>query len=325
MSESRFPDLIAGRFGWVIAGVLTVLVTQLNFRRDLRPLTESLLKLALTIPAAFWIVAAINDRFRFGKNLPPRAIRRDVRGLLQADESAGRRVVFVGHLDSADRRWTPTARAFLLLLLVIPYGLSFTLPQIGYRSQGLLFGLIALELTVALLLAIEPFRGRPLFDHQPGLALLAELARTWPRRPDAKVEAWFVATGANTFNLPKNGGGLESASSRDLARLIQQTGAEKPTLIIKLFDPGQGRGLSLLGPPKSVSMAHKAAKDHWIPHRFGSVNWRFPEHCPPCEGVECVSLLADAQPSAGRMASSVAGVCVRLRSRARERRGPARD
>lgn len=295
LTESRFPDLIAGRLGWLIAGVLLMVISLLNFYAEPKGPVRSILDSLFKLVAMVWMIVVLSDRIRFGKRLPPRVVRQDVFAHRGAENNANARVVFLAHLNAPDRRWPLVTRGWLfVLLLCVPAGLATFLPRLGYRGQVLLGGSIVVELVGTLLLMREPFRGRPAFDHRPGLALLVELARSWPTRPDGKLEAWFIAAGANTYNLWNKRGGLTSASSQELVRRIQQDEAGKPTLVIRFFDPGLGRGLVLLGPHKSAWMAHTAAKDHWIPHRFSAVSRRFaPEHFAPCEGVEAVSILAD--------------------------------
>lgn len=294
LKESRFPDRITGRLGWMVAGVLVVVITLLSFHGPPNTLLNSTLDFVFKILAATWMIAAFSDRFRFGKRLTPCTVRQDLLAHRVGEKDANARVVFLAHLSAPDRRWALATRGWLCFLLLLPAGLSMVLPRLGYRDQLVLWGSITVELVGTLLLMLEPFRGRPKFDHRPGLALLVELARSWPTRPDGKLEAWFLAAGANTYNLWDERGGLASRSSQELVRRIQQARAEKPTLVIRLFDPGLGGGLVLLGPRKSVWMAHTAAKDHWIPHRFAAVIWRFaPEHVAPCESVESVSFLAD--------------------------------
>src|SRR5262249_21435128 len=159
------------------------------------------------------------------------------------------RVIFVAQLNAPDRRWPLALRVwFGVLLLGAPVALSALLPRFGLSSQWYLAGLIAAELVGTLLLVLEPFSNDPAFDHRPGLALLVELARTWPTRPDGKLETWFLAAGANNFNLRNDRGGLASASSLALSRQIGDADTGRPTLIIKLFDPGLGDGIALMGP-----------------------------------------------------------------------------
>jgi hypothetical protein len=88
-------------------------------------------------------------------------------------------------------------------------------------------------------------------DGRIGCAILAELARTWPKRMTDRVDCWFAAT----------------PSLAALARELGKEPGERPdTLVIELDEPGVGEKLILAGRGPALSLASKAAHDLWIPH-----------------------------------------------------------
>ena len=95
-----------------------------------------------------------------------------------------------------------------------------------------------------------------------GLAVLLELARTWPRRAEERVEAHFAAVG---------GHGFDGDGARGLARTVRSEWPAKPTLTIGFLAPGVGSGL-ILASRTHETLARSAASDLWVPHR--SVRWR---------------------------------------------------
>jgi hypothetical protein len=94
-------------------------------------------------------------------------------------------------------------------------------------------------------------------DNRTGLAVLLELARTWPRRADARIEAHFMAVG---------GHGIDGAGSRALDETIRAEWPAKPTLLVDLSAPGVGKGL-IVSARGHADLARSAAADLWIPHR----------------------------------------------------------
>ena len=88
-------------------------------------------------------------------------------------------------------------------------------------------------------------------NRRTNLALLAELARTWPERLGDRVETWFVAS-PNTFGL---------------ARKLAREAGPRPTLLIDLDAPEVGAKLVLAGPGEASRLAAGAARDLWLPHR----------------------------------------------------------
>src|SRR5262249_11313877 len=157
------------RLGWFVAGAFVVVMTLLTFHGAPKTPVGSILNSLFNLLAVVWIIVAFSDRFRFGTRLPPCANRQDVFAHRGEKEKAIGRVVFVAHPNAPARRWPLATRSWLFFLLFAPAGLAAFLPRLGYRGQLVLVGSITAELVATLLLMREPFRGRPTFDHRPGL------------------------------------------------------------------------------------------------------------------------------------------------------------
>lgn len=97
-------------------------------------------------------------------------------------------------------------------------------------------------------------------DNRTGLALLMELARTWPRTPQSDLAVAFVATGVPS-----------STWLEELRREIVQPEPEVPTLVINLHSPGVGDTISLSGDGIALEFAETAARDLWLPAQVR--NW----------------------------------------------------
>jgi hypothetical protein len=180
------------------------------------------------------------------------------------------RVVFVTALD-APRSVIPDrlARFFQrALLFLVPALLALMLWS--ERPASLVLRLV--ELGIALLILLATVRGlvrdridwRPAegpADNRDGLATLIELARTWPGKMDERMEARFVAAGAQSV-----GAGLKALVGR-----IRDVWPPKPTLVIGIWSPG-------LGPPfyltanglEGYETLEPAAESLWIPYRWAS-------------------------------------------------------
>jgi hypothetical protein len=303
--ESRFPDLVAARAGW--AGLAVVLLVGIipGFRP--RPL-DAPGAFGLFVLAYALLVRGIAvglGRSRIAASWRPRTGTRDVLGRRAATASAPARVIFVAHLAAPDRRLPGELRGAIAVGCLIAVVLAFPHPRLGYPRTLSPLILAAVELVGIALLAREPFRGRPAFDHRPGLALLAGLAEGWSSRAEGKVEAWFFAAGANTLNLRRRLGRVTSSSMVDLEHRVGSQSRAIPTLLIKLFDPGLGHALLVGGRGESLSMAETAARDHGVPYHGFTANRSATAHGPAWEGVESISLLSDFLGLSGSQSDSV--------------------
>ncbi|MFO0954470.1 MAG: hypothetical protein U0835_25585 [Isosphaeraceae bacterium] len=102
--------------------------------------------------------------------------------------------------------------------------------------------------------AEAPHRG----DERTSLALLAELARTWPRRVELGLETWLVAS---AWRLQD-----------DLLRGLLSS--EPPTLWIRLAAVGVGPKLSISGCGPAVELVWQAAESLRVPFRRQKVECR---------------------------------------------------
>ena len=97
-----------------------------------------------------------------------------------------------------------------------PFSLVLRRARSTRRGWALpVLGLLWLLVLVRLFPYLKSARHPGLRDNRTGLAVLLELARTWPRRADARIEVHFVAVG---------GQGLDGAGSRALEESIRTNG-----------------------------------------------------------------------------------------------------
>jgi hypothetical protein len=138
--------------------------------------------------------------------------------------------------------------------------------------------------------------GSPPTDRH-GLAVLLEMARSWPRTGSRPIEPIFVASG---------GQHLDHAGSREVVRMLRSDWSGKPSLLVLLFAPGAGDKLRLFaaGSPASDldELVRGAARGLWIPIQHEELlapipPWPFGEYRPAVA-------LVGSDPSA-RLADSV--------------------
>jgi hypothetical protein len=113
---------------------------------------------------------------------------------------------------------------------------------------------IAWSITAAGLVALAfDHRPRPgaagLDDNRTGLALLAELARIWPKSARGRVNVGFLVVGG-----PHN------------SRIVVPGGLPGPVLLIEIANPGRGHQVAISGTSAARELASKAATDLWTPH-----------------------------------------------------------
>ncbi len=253
---SRFPHQVLPVLGWSGLGLGITLAAYFSDRD-----APGLLGVMAWVGAmAGWGVATLPG-LRFGHGWPPRATSRNVHAERATDGSPPARVVFRTPLDGVVLRSPEVPReassvnigallgCYLLWLLA---GWIYE-HDVGLPVPGILWILVLVHLFPYMKTARHP----GLRDNRTGLAVLLELARTWPRRADARIEAHFVAVG---------GQGLDGAGSRALDETIRAEWPVKPTLVIDLSAPGVGKGL-ILAARGHADLAGSAAADLWIPHR----------------------------------------------------------
>ena len=160
---------------------------------------------------------------------------------------------------------------FLLVLLTIRIGAYFLPARVGGLAvDSYLVGygypvlMAVVWIGIATLLAWENRPGsrveRSSRTDRRGLAVLLEMARSWPRIGSRPVEPVFVATGDEL---------LGRAASRELVRLLRSEWTGKPTLLVLLVGPGAGKRLGIFAAEASPSglydLVDDAARSLWIP------------------------------------------------------------
>ncbi len=151
------------------------------------------------------------------------------------------RVVFVTTLDAPPPRERLRLRriagrffGFICLILVVRTLHALPTGGIGERAAAIAFlAVFAMALAAWVVARIRPFVGEDPKENRDGLATLVEMARTWPRGTDRRIEARFVVAGGQL---------LDSAGLRALVRAIEVSWPRKRTLVIGLWSPA-------LGPP----------------------------------------------------------------------------
>ncbi len=249
---SRFPHQILPALGWCALCLGMTLATYLSDHG-----VSGVLRATAVIGAIVGWGIATFPGLRFGHGWPPRVASRNVLAARAVDGSPPARLIFRTPLDGIGVRgpevpwWASSVTVGVLVVTLL----------VSYRERGWALPVLVL-LWVHVLVRSVPFlksaRDPGLRENRTGLAVLLELARSWPRRADGRIEAHFVALG---------GQGLDGAGSWALEATIRDEWPIKPTLIIDLSAPGVGKGL-ILSARGHAELAGSAAADLWIPHRL---------------------------------------------------------
>lgn len=112
----------------------------------------------------------------------------------------------------------------------------------------------AVRVVVATPLVQPVFRSGP--NSPTGIALLLELARTFPQTLHDRPEVRVVGVG-----------GPPGAGTRSLIRSLRSTWPDKSTLLVVVLAPGHGRETEIGGCAAGLPLARRAAADLWIPAR----------------------------------------------------------
>jgi hypothetical protein len=255
---SRFPTLIAAQCEWAAFGLWMVFFAHHDVLLARR--------IGSALIGALCLIAIVRGWFRFGRSWRPRISSFNVSW--HRPSGARVRVVVLTHLDDTGRLMSAASRSALTALIAWLGAILILLDIGGPDAWG---SRPAAALMIALLgiIAVRAFDdagslpghapshpgGR---DNEMALALLIELARTWPARLAERVEARFVAVGAS---------GIDSVGARALARQILEGWPAKPTLVLILEAGAPDPRLALAGRGPVLELAEAAVKDLWIPHR----------------------------------------------------------
>lgn len=258
---SRFPQRVAPWIGWIVYGVLVTAEYIILLSDSLLPL---LLALVLSAWIMWWLWAVISNAIHVGRRFPPRESAPIVIASLPGDRSAPVRVVFQALLGGLEPdlshlvSWTRFGACVFLLtypLFMILMGIS-TKPSVGF---------LVFVWTWILWCLFDEYRWsrRLRISPQPeryGLALLMELARTWPGTGSRPIDPVFVAAGGQQ---------LDYAGSREVVRLLASESMSPPSLTVRFFAAGAGDQVWLTtNDPKSagtLDLALDAGRSLWIP------------------------------------------------------------
>ncbi len=159
------------------------------------------------------------------------------------------RVVIAARVAEPARRLGGPARSAAAgLVILMAVVLQATARDGADRPTGVTIAAWAGVIAGLLALAYEPgpTKGGPVANWT-GMALLSELARTWPRSARSRLDVRFRALG-------------------DSEAWPAPTVSVPPTLTILLTSPALGTTLRLGGTPTVRDLALQAARDLWVPH-----------------------------------------------------------
>lgn len=203
------------------------------------------------------------------------------------------RVVFVTSLDASPPLPQTSARKWsgwlFTLLVLIQFFISLsrvTLPTAIKFALPATFQIVLVAWVVG---RIRPFVGEGKTDNADGLGALTELARTWPKSFDERLETRFAALGGQALNL---------AGLRALGRQIREDWPRKPTLVVGLWSPGVGQRITLAS-PSLEELAGEAAASLWIPTRRPRSVTIMNDLCPFGNDPPFIGLVGVAEPGEG--------------------------
>jgi hypothetical protein len=280
---SRFPRRVAPWIGWLGYGGL-ITTAYILVRSD--SCLSWVLALVLSCSSFPWLNAVISNWIHPGRHRPPRELVPLVIASLPSTSSAPARVVFQALLGGLEAdlahllRWTRFGVYCFLSIVPGPMVLMMIITKPAFGADA---GRMSARMTNEILsrfaypgfLAIawiwilwclfdEHHRSRRLrVSPRPeryGLALLMEMARTWPRTGSRPIEPVFVAAGGQR---------LDYAGSREVVRLLGSEWEARPSLLVPFFAPGAGDTV-WLGTSDSVASGTQqlgldAGHSLWIP------------------------------------------------------------
>lgn len=310
VNGSRFPQRVGPWVAWLGYGFLATINYALVLQDNLR-----LLVIALFFPFSLWpwVNGLISNGIRPGRRHAPLEPAPVVIATLPHQQPAPIRVVFQSvmsgvkadpfHFAVQGTVKTVAVYGFLLffpffwaefslmckwILILDPKRSDLLRPYAILTRDVYPPFLVMVWLGVVAYLAREyrRSRGRAGRDRPDGrgLAVLLEMARTWPRTGPRSIEPVFVAAGGHP---------LDYAGSREVVRLLKSEWSSTPFLLVLFFAPGAGDELWLCTNAPADSgldrLAEDAARSLWIPYRgdelFALLSlWPF-ERCTPAISV----------------------------------------
>jgi hypothetical protein len=271
---SRFPQRAAPWIGWLGYGTLISFSYLLMMLRSPLPFVLSFVSFAF---AFAWLNAVLENRMRPNRPAQSRELAPLLIGRGAAQSSAPVRVVFqcvMGGLKTDlfqmfrhKRFWIVNIANLCLWIAVI--GTILASWKVGRQLSMIMivFTFILILLHWSLILCIlfwEYHHSAPTTEmglvERRGLAVLLELARSWPRSRSQQIEPVFIAAGGQRLNY---------AGAREVVRILESEGPGKPTLLILFFAPGAGEAIRIAeNAPIScglAALANDSAESLWIP------------------------------------------------------------
>jgi hypothetical protein len=287
--EKRQPAAARPWIAWLVLGLLSAALEVATHRGGAWPV-----RLGLALLALVWLRVIVVEGF--GSALVRRLRREAASVVAWREAEAGSPpapvcVVFHTPLDSFEPArelvpaWAATPVIAGLLGAQVFFDLTIHRNPLGLPLWYLGGTCCAVLLWVAIGVRVVrlvrgPGEAGP-DDNRTGVALLLELARSWPRTTSARIDARFVATGGRR---------LSNDGLRALVKSIVPEFRARPTLVIDWIAPGIGRGLTL-AEQGTGQLAARAAADLWIPHRVahraavGRTHWPLGRHGPGYVGM----------------------------------------
>jgi hypothetical protein len=271
---SRFPQRAGPWIGWLGYGALITIGYLLSLRNGLLSVFLALLLFLLTFR---WIDALFCNRVRPGRRREPLETAPLLIGSLVGEPSHTVRVAFQAVLGGLktdffqslrpNRFWIMSiSNVFFWILIMI-----VSLPGSHEKRYSWLIMVsiitilfVLLWIVILCVLTWEYHHSGQTADlglvERRGLAVLLELARSWPRSRSRQIEPIFVAAGGQR---------LDYAGSREFLRILEAERPTKPTLLVLFFAPGAGEALRIAENATLTSdlraLAKGAAESLWVP------------------------------------------------------------
>jgi hypothetical protein len=303
VSGSRFPQRVAPWLGWLGYGALQAAVLALILAGNI-PL--GILAVLTSRVSRYWLNETAGNRIHVGRNRAPLEKACIVMASPPGVHVAAVRVVFLAlqgrrKLEFFELHpWLPITMLMTRVVsgILIWAAVScevdlFFRPDdagilwlFGILTRAFYPAILALTwLGIAFLLSWEYRQSRRSErSHRPerrGLAVLLEIARSWPKAGHRPIEPIFVAAGGDR---------LDHAGCREVGRLLSSEWSCRPSLLFLFLAPGAGEVLCLFTsePQGSATqeLARDAARSLWIPlrdHRAPARSfpfWPFEIHHP---------------------------------------------
>jgi hypothetical protein len=280
---SPFPQRIAPWIGWLGYGLLVTAAFALTL---LTNILSWILALLICWLGLQWVVSVLGNQIHLGRARLPLKRAPLVIAKVPMGASAPVKVVFqaiLGGLRPDFFHLVPLPRFGTMLCMVFAFLVvtAFTMAsRLGslihpestpvlmihrVLTQWVYPGVLALNWIVILCILSWDYHQSRWIDglketERRGLAVLLEMARTWPRKDARSIEPVFVAAGGQR---------LDYAGSRAVVGLLESEWMSKPSLLILLFAPGAGPELRLcINAPRGSEprkLAESAARSLWIP------------------------------------------------------------